>query len=79
VVLGTLWNLPSLRQAYGLTKNVNDVMVMVEAFKAMSGRGLFHPNRVLNHFEGSFAFVLFNNGSKTLLVTNVSKVYHFTC
>lgn len=68
VFVGTLGNLPSLRQDYGLTKNCTEVMFTIEAFKALRDRGPFPANQVLNHLEGSFAFVLFDSTSKTLLV-----------
>lgn len=65
--VGTIRNLSVLRQDYGLTKNANEVMVTIEAFKALRDRGPFPADQVLNHFEGSFAFVLFDSSSKTLL------------
>ena len=33
-------------------------------------RGSFPADQVLNHFEGSFAFVLFDSSSKTLMVSS---------
>jgi hypothetical protein len=68
VFVGALRNLPLLRQDYGLTKNANEVMVTIEAFKALRDRGSFPADQVLDHFEGSFAFVLFDSSSKTLMV-----------
>ena len=70
VFVGALQNFPLLRQDYGLTKNANEVMVTIEAFKALRDRGPFPADQVLNHFEGSFAFVLFDNSSKTLMVAS---------
>lgn len=67
VFVGTLGNLPVLRQDYGLTKNVTEVMFTIEAFKALRDRGPFPADQVLNQLEGSFAFVLFDSTSKTLL------------
>jgi hypothetical protein len=79
VFVGALRNLPLLRQDYGLTKNANEVMVTIEAFKALRDRGPFPADQVLNHFEGSFAFVLFDSSSKTLMVASVSKAYQLIC
>jgi len=68
VFVGTLQNLSLLRHDYGLTKNTTEVMIAIEAFKALRDRGPFPADQVLNQFEGSFAFVLFDNTSKTVLV-----------
>ena len=70
VFVGALRNFPLLRQDYGLTKNANEVMVTIEAFKALRDRGSFPADQVLNHFEGSFAFVLFDGSSKILMVAS---------
>uniref|UniRef100_A0A0D6QXI6 DUF3700 domain-containing protein n=1 Tax=Araucaria cunninghamii TaxID=56994 RepID=A0A0D6QXI6_ARACU len=69
VFIGTVENLPSLRQEYGLTKTVNEVMIAIEAYKALRDRGPFPADQVLQDFEGHFAFVLYDSTSKTLLAT----------
>eukprot|EP01018_Ginkgo_biloba_P000402 Gb_07425 [translate_table: standard] len=60
-------NLPSLRQEYRLTKNVNKVMLFIEAIKALRDCGPFRMDQVLHDLVGNFAFDLFDNSSKMVL------------
>uniref|UniRef100_A0A0D6QW01 DUF3700 domain-containing protein n=1 Tax=Araucaria cunninghamii TaxID=56994 RepID=A0A0D6QW01_ARACU len=69
VFIGTVENLALLRQEYGLTKKVNEVMIAIEAYKALRDRGPFPAEQVLQDFEGHFAFVLYDSTSKTVLAT----------
>eukprot|EP01018_Ginkgo_biloba_P002482 Gb_04058 [translate_table: standard] len=69
IFVGTLENLPSRRHKYGLAKNVNEVLVAIEAFKALCDRGPFPADQVLHDFMGHFAFVLYDSNSKTVLAT----------
>ncbi|KAK9282103.1 hypothetical protein L1049_005015 [Liquidambar formosana] len=67
---GVLHNLGSLRQQYGLTKSANEVVLMIEAYKALRDRAPYPPNRVIEHLEGNFAFVVFDKLTSTLFVAS---------
>uniref|UniRef100_A0A0C9RIP4 TSA: Wollemia nobilis Ref_Wollemi_Transcript_15714_1015 transcribed RNA sequence n=1 Tax=Wollemia nobilis TaxID=56998 RepID=A0A0C9RIP4_9CONI len=73
VFVGALQNLALLRQEYGLRKNVDEVMLAIEAFKALRDRGPFPADQVLHQFEGHFAFVLFDSNSGTVLATRAAE------
>uniref|UniRef100_A0A0C9QQM4 TSA: Wollemia nobilis Ref_Wollemi_Transcript_13837_1100 transcribed RNA sequence n=1 Tax=Wollemia nobilis TaxID=56998 RepID=A0A0C9QQM4_9CONI len=73
VFIGTVENLPSLRREYGLTKNVKEVMIAIEAYKALRDRGPYPADQVLQDFEGHFAFVLYDSTSKRVVATRDSE------
>ncbi|KAH7280499.1 hypothetical protein KP509_37G070600 [Ceratopteris richardii] len=65
---GTLENLTALRQEYGLTKNVNEVMLIIQAYKTLRDRGPFPADRVLASLNGRFIFVLYDTNCRTVFV-----------
>ncbi|KAL3348196.1 hypothetical protein AABB24_021718 [Solanum stoloniferum] len=65
---GSLDNLGSLRQQYGLAKSANEVMLVIEAYKALRDRAPYPPNHVVGHLEGNFAFIVFDKSTSTLFV-----------
>ncbi|RWR95371.1 aluminum-induced protein [Cinnamomum micranthum f. kanehirae] len=65
---GALDNLGSLRQQYGLSKTVNEVVMVIEAYKALRDRAPYPPNHVVGHLDGNFAFVVFDKTTSTLFV-----------
>ncbi|RWR76655.1 aluminum-induced protein [Cinnamomum micranthum f. kanehirae] len=67
---GALDNLGSLRQQYGLSKTVNDVVLVIEAYKALRDRAPYPPNHVVCHLIGNFAFVVFDKTTSTLFVAS---------
>lgn len=69
---GALDNLGSLRQQYGLAKSANEVILVIEAYKALRDRAPYPPNHVVGHLSGSFAFIVFDNSTSTLFVASVS-------
>lgn len=69
---GALDNLGSLRQQYGLAKSANEVVLVIEAYKALRDRAPYPPNHVVGHLSGSFAFIVFDNSTSTLFVASVS-------
>ena len=69
---GTLENLPTLRQEYGLAKNITDVMLVIEAYRTLRDRGPFPPHKVVKDFEGRFVFVLFDSNNNDVFVAMVS-------
>ncbi|XP_042516726.1 stem-specific protein TSJT1-like [Macadamia integrifolia] len=67
---GVLDNLGSLRQEYGLAKSANEVVLVIEAYKTLRDRAPYPPSHVVGHFEGNFAFILFDKCTSTLFVAS---------
>lgn len=67
---GALDNLGSLRQQYGLAKSANEVVLMIEAYKALRDRAPYPPNHVVSHLSGNFAFIVFDKSTNTLFVAS---------
>ncbi|XP_060217671.1 stem-specific protein TSJT1 [Lycium barbarum] len=65
---GSLDNLGSLRQQYGLAKSANEVMLVIEAYKALRDRAPYPANHVVGHLEGNFAFIVFDKSTSTMFV-----------
>ena len=70
---GSLDNLASLRQQYGLAKSANEVLLVIEAYKALRDRAPYPANHVVSHLSGNFAFIVFDRSTSTLFVASVSK------
>lgn len=70
---GMLDNLGSLIQQYGLAKSANEVVLVIEAYKALRDRAPYPANHVVGHLVGSFAFIVFDKSTETLFVASVSK------
>lgn len=73
---GALDNLGSLKQQYGLSKSANEVVLVIEAYKALRDRAPYPPNHVVGHLIGNFAFVVFDKSTSTLFVATVSQIPH---
>jgi asparagine synthetase B (glutamine-hydrolysing) len=71
---GALDNLGSLRQQYGLAKSANEVILVIEAYKALRDRAPYPPSHVVGHLSGNFAFIVFDKSTSTVFVASVS--YH---
>ncbi|XP_058077753.1 stem-specific protein TSJT1-like [Magnolia sinica] len=67
---GVLDNLGSLRQQYGLSKTANEVVLVIEAYKALRDRAPYPTSHVVGHLDGPFAFVLFDLSTSTLFVAS---------
>ncbi|XP_051129848.1 stem-specific protein TSJT1 [Andrographis paniculata] len=65
---GALDNLGSLKQQYGLAKSANEVLLVIEAYKALRDRAPYPPSHVVGHLEGNFAFIVFDKSTSTLFV-----------
>jgi hypothetical protein len=72
IFIGMLENLPMLRQRYGLTKTVNEVALIIEMYRSLRDRGSYSADQVIGDLVGSFAFVLYDNKERKLLVASVS-------
>lgn len=75
---GALDNLGSLRQQYGLAKSANEVILVIEAYKALRDRAPYPPNHVVGHLSGSFAFIVYDKSTSTLFVASVSHTPLYT-
>ncbi|KAL0687258.1 hypothetical protein Bca4012_086935 [Brassica carinata] len=69
---GSLDNLGSLKQQYGLAKNANEVLLVIEAYKTLRDRAPYPANHVVSHLSGDFAFVVFDKSTSALFVAFVS-------
>uniref|UniRef100_A0A7N0VBQ6 DUF3700 domain-containing protein n=1 Tax=Kalanchoe fedtschenkoi TaxID=63787 RepID=A0A7N0VBQ6_KALFE len=67
---GMLDNLGSLIQQYGLSKSANEVVLVIEAYKALRDRAPYPANHVVGHLAGSFAFIVFDKSTDTLFVAS---------
>ncbi|KAK8585635.1 hypothetical protein V6N13_050608, partial [Hibiscus sabdariffa] len=67
---GALDNLGSLKQEYGLGKPGNEVMLLVEAYKALRDRAPYPPDHMLAHLHGCFSFIVFDHSTSTLFVAS---------
>ncbi|KAJ6688876.1 hypothetical protein OIU85_005317 [Salix viminalis] len=67
---GALDNLGSLRQQYGLAKSANEVILVIEAYKALRDRAPYPASHVVGHLSGSFAFIVFDKSTSTLFVAS---------
>ncbi|KAI5055643.1 hypothetical protein GOP47_0029164 [Adiantum capillus-veneris] len=65
---GALENLPALRQQYGMSKSVNEALLVIEAYKALRDRAPYPPNQVVGDLSGHFGFILFDNHKKKIFV-----------
>ncbi|XP_048601265.1 uncharacterized protein LOC106382682 [Brassica napus] len=68
---GSLDNLGSLKQQYGLAKNANEVLLVIEAYKTLRDRAPYPANHVVSHLSGDFAFVVFDKSTSALFVAFV--------
>ncbi|RRT35136.1 hypothetical protein B296_00033173 [Ensete ventricosum] len=67
---GVLTNMGSLRQQYGLAKCYDEALMVIKAYKDLRERSPYPPYSMLSHLSGSFAFVLCDLMSSTILVAS---------
>eukprot|EP00271_Cylindrocystis_brebissonii_P017107 TRINITY_DN4309_c0_g1_i1.p1 TRINITY_DN4309_c0_g1~~TRINITY_DN4309_c0_g1_i1.p1 ORF type:complete len:248 (-),score=42.48 TRINITY_DN4309_c0_g1_i1:824-1567(-) len=58
---GNLENLPQLRQIYGLSRSVTEVMLILEAYKVLRDRGPYSADQVVADLKGAFTFILYDH------------------
>ena len=68
---GVLDNLGRLSQQYGLSKGTNEVVLVIEAYKTLRDRAPYPASFMLSQLTGSYAFVLFDKSTNSLLVASV--------
>ncbi|XP_027363929.1 stem-specific protein TSJT1-like [Abrus precatorius] len=67
---GHLENVAHLKQQYGLNKAANEVIIVIEAYRTLRDRGPYPAAQVVRDFQGKFAFILFDSGSKTTFIAS---------
>ncbi|KAL1537780.1 stem-specific protein TSJT1 [Salvia divinorum] len=58
--MGSLNNLCAQIKQYGLSRNSNEAMVVIEAYKTLRDRGPYPADQVIKDLDGTFAFVLYD-------------------
>ncbi|KAK6917530.1 protein of unknown function DUF3700 [Dillenia turbinata] len=66
IFLGSLNNLSVLNKQYGLSKNSNEAMFVIEAYRTLRDRGPYPADQVLKELEGRFGFVVFDSEAGTV-------------
>lgn len=69
---GVLENLASLRQQYGLGKNANEVVLAMEAYRALRDRAPYSTHHMLSHLVGNFAFIIFDRSTSSVFIASVN-------
>ncbi|NP_001306846.1 stem-specific protein TSJT1-like [Elaeis guineensis] len=64
--VGGLDNLCSLIRQYGLSKNTNEALLVIEAYRTLRDRGPYPADQVLKDLGGSFGFVLYDSKAGTV-------------
>lgn len=62
---GHIENIAALKQLYGLTKNANEVSIIVEAYRSLRDRGTSPTDHALRNIEGKFAFIIYDASTRT--------------
>ncbi|CAL5409842.1 unnamed protein product [Camellia sinensis] len=62
------FSLECLRSHYGLSRQVTEAMVVVEAYKVLRDRTPYPPDQVVRDLQGKFACVLFDARANTLFI-----------
>ncbi|KAL0353737.1 UNVERIFIED_CONTAM: Stem-specific protein TSJT1 [Sesamum angustifolium] len=59
--MGSLNNLCAQIKQYGLSRNANEAMLVIEAYRTLRDRGPYPADQVIKELEGSFAFVVYDS------------------
>ncbi|PWA97869.1 nucleophile aminohydrolase [Artemisia annua] len=65
---GYLQNTCVLRRSYGLSKQANEAMIVVEAYKVLRDRAPYPADQVIKELDGKFSFVLFDAKATKLFI-----------
>ena len=74
--MGSLNNLCSQIKQYGLSKNTNEAMFVIEAYRTLRDRGPYPADQVIKDLEGSFAFVVYDSKAGTVFTALVRFLKH---
>lgn len=61
VFMGSLNNLCAQIKQYGLSRNTNEAMLVIEAYRTLRDRGPYPADQVIKDLDGSFAFVIYDS------------------
>lgn len=59
--LGSLNNLSAQIKQYGLSRNANEAVLVIEAYRTLRDRGPYPADQVIKDLDGSFAFVVYDS------------------
>ncbi|CAA0815955.1 Aluminium induced protein with YGL and LRDR motifs [Striga hermonthica] len=59
--MGSLNNLCAQIKQYGLSRNANEAMLVIEAYRTLRDRGPYPVDQVIKELDGSFAFVVYDS------------------
>ncbi|KAK6131561.1 hypothetical protein DH2020_034701 [Rehmannia glutinosa] len=59
--MGSLKNLCAQIKQYGLSRNANEAMLVIEAYRTLRDRGPYPADQVIKDLDGSFAFVVYDS------------------
>ncbi|GFP96722.1 stem-specific protein tsjt1 [Phtheirospermum japonicum] len=59
--MGSLNNLCAQIKQYGLSRNANEAMLVIEAYRTLRDRGPYPADQVIKDLDGSFAFVVYDS------------------
>ncbi|CAK9181794.1 unnamed protein product [Ilex paraguariensis] len=68
IFTGSLNNTCELRRHYGLSRQVTEAMLVIEAYKVLRDRAPYPPDQVVKELEGKFAFILFDANAANLFL-----------
>lgn len=71
---GHIENVANLKQQYGLNKTANEVIIVIEAYRTLRDRGPYPADQVVRDFNGKFAFILYDSGSKVVFTAGVGNL-----
>lgn len=74
IFTGSLNNLCHLNKQYGLSKNGNEAMFVIEAYRTLRDRSPIPAHQVLKELEGSFGFVIYDHKYGTVFAALVSEI-----
>lgn len=63
---GSLDNLCGLIKQYGLSKGVNEAMLIIEAYRTLRDRGPYPADQVIKDLDGRFGFVVYDSKTGTV-------------
>ncbi|CAA2973774.1 stem-specific TSJT1-like [Olea europaea subsp. europaea] len=69
--MGNLNNLSAQIKQYGLARNANEAMLVIEAYRTLRDRGPYPADQVIKDLEGSFAFVVYDSKVGTVFTALV--------
>ncbi|KAH6778440.1 aluminum induced protein with YGL and LRDR motifs [Perilla frutescens var. hirtella] len=61
VFMGSLNNLSAQIKQYGLSRNTNEAMLLIEAYRTLRDRGPYPADQVIKDLDGTFAFLLYDS------------------